>query len=148
MAFKVETENEPNIPHPLETEEFVWVKFREYFPFGDVSLRERRYQDIVTKALDGFKSARERELLLDMLDLQACVLIEQVWIQQEQTGNGKRRLFAAETHFSSSRLSLHSLLRLQYDLPSKTSGGTVLDDLPQEMTLFDLLGHARYGGRP
>lgn len=78
-----ETDHNPEMHHPLETEEFVGARFRKYFPFGEVSLRERRYQDILTKVLDGFKTDRERTLLLDMLDIQLCVLIEQVWIQQE-----------------------------------------------------------------
>jgi hypothetical protein len=132
----------PDIPHPLETEAFVWARFREYFPLGDVSLRERRYEDVVTKVLDGFKTDRERELLLDMLDMQACVLLEQVWIQQEHSGKGGKELFFEETHFASSRMSLHSMLRTMYRLPEKTSGRTIVRDLPETMTLFDMLGHA------
>ena len=40
-----ETDHNPEMHHPLETEEFVWARFRKYFPFGEVSLRERRYLD-------------------------------------------------------------------------------------------------------
>lgn len=138
-----ETDHNPEMHHPLETEEFVWARFRKYFPFGEVSLRERRYQDILTKVLDGFKTDIERTLLLDMLDIQLCVLIEQVWIQQEQTGSGGRGLFFEETHVSSLRLSCHSMLRQMYNLPIKTSGRSVLLSVTQTMTLFDLLGRAR-----
>lgn len=137
MIFTID--KDPEVPHPLETEVFVWARFREFFPLGDFSLRERRYLDILTKVLDGFKTYRERELLLDMLDIQTCVLLEQVWIQQEQTGSEGRELFGGEAHFASSWLTLNSRLRRMYDLPSKTSGRDFLFDLPQAMTLFDLL---------
>ena len=148
MGFTNETDNNSEAPHPLESETFVWARFREYFPFGEVSLRERRYEDILTKVLEGFKTDRERTLLLDMLDIQTCVLLEQVWIQQEQTGSGGQGLFFEETHVASSRLSRHTMLRETYHLPSKTSGRSVLLSVPKTITLFDLLGRGEFHGRP
>jgi hypothetical protein len=148
MDFTIETDNNSEAAHPLESETFVWARFREYFPFGDVSLRERRYEDILSKVLDGFKTDRERTLLLDMLDIQTCVLLEQVWIQQEQTGSGGQGLFFKETHIASSRLSCHSMLRQMYHLPSKTSGRSLLLSVQQTMTLFDLLGRGEFQSRP
>ena len=145
-AFDLEANPNPDIPHPLETEAFVWARFREYFPFGDTSLRERRYQDILVKVLEGFKDVRQRELLLDMLDIQLLVFIEQVWIQQEQSGSGCKTLFAENAEMASLRLDCHTMLRRMYGLPHKSSGRGVLHNLPETTTLFDMLGQAQYRG--
>jgi len=57
----------------IENKGFSWAKFRYLFPFGDVSLREGNYQNLVTKVLEQLGTSEQKELLLDMLDTQLCI---------------------------------------------------------------------------
>ena len=50
---------------------FDWALFREYFPFGDISLREGNYEKLVTAALDALTHRDERSQLMALLDAQA-----------------------------------------------------------------------------
>jgi len=42
------------------------------------------------KVLGLLETPEEKELLLDLLDTQNCVLLEQVWIQNEKSGEQEK----------------------------------------------------------
>ena len=67
----------------IQRDGFRWERIQDYFPFGDESLREGNYQRLTLAALSALKSEEERQLLLDLLDAQACVYTEQVWVANE-----------------------------------------------------------------
>ena len=47
----------------IQANGFDWALFREYFPFGDISLREGNYEKLVTAALDALSHHDERSQL-------------------------------------------------------------------------------------
>ena len=121
----------------LERDGFSWKLFRDYFPFGDIGLREGSYQKLVVKILECLESDKERELLLDMLDAQNCVFLEQVWIQNENS-EGTEQPFPVEGHFITAQLQINSNLRYQYGLAKKDARQAMLN-LPDSESLIDRL---------
>ena len=120
----------------LEENGFQWTHLREIFPFGAVELREGNYQRLLIKSVETSKTDEERALLLDLLDAQACVFLEQVWVQNEKLGDGDKPPFMMDAHFSSAWLQINSNIRLQYNLPGK-NGRQMMLNLPKTETLFD-----------
>ncbi len=120
----------------LEENGFQWTHLREIFPFGAVELREGSYQRLLVKSVETCKTDEQRELLLDLLDAQACVFLEQVWTQNEQIGGGENPPFMMDAHFSSTWLQINSNIRLEYKL-SKKAGRQMMLNLPATETLFD-----------
>ena len=51
----------------IQANGFDWALFREYFPFGDISLREGNYEKLVTAALDALSHHDERSQLIQVL---------------------------------------------------------------------------------
>ena len=98
----------------LEDFGFNWELLREYFPFGDIGLREGNYERLLTGCLKGIDSEQERDLLLDLLDVQAAVFLEQCWVQNEKLPKLKSEYssdvesaMTAEGHFASAWLQIN-----------------------------------------
>lgn len=91
---------------------FRWDRFQEYFPFGNLELREGEYLSLVEAALESFATKDDRQLLLDLLDIQWCVFIEQVWVANERTHD---TLTGAE--MAHARIAIGESLRRKHELP-------------------------------
>ena len=108
----------------LESEGFIWARLRDYFPFGDTSLREGNYQRLVEKILSFLPSPQDKSTFLALLDAQACVLLEQVWVQQEQSP--KETSSSIDGHFISAWLQINSNFRHSLGLPDRDARGAML----------------------
>lgn len=119
--------------HSIQTDGFRWNRIQDYFPFGDESLREGNYQRLLLAALDTLKSAEERQLLLDLLDAQACVYTEQVWVANEMAEKtGDTKPFPTGGHFSTAWLQIHDNLRFGHGLPLRQARTAMLKLQPPE----------------
>ena len=119
----------------LNTEGFSWARFRDIFPFGDISLREENYQKLVLKVLRFLESKGQKKLLLDLLDTQNCVFLEQVWIQNEQCTE-EEKPFPIHGHFITAQLKINSNIRLVMDL-EKIDSRTMMLNLAESERLLD-----------
>lgn len=118
----------------LESEGFLWARFRDYFPFGDVSLREGNYQRLVDRILSLLPTAEEKATLLSLLDAQACVLLEQVWVQQEQAEDSGKK--SVDGHFITAWLQINSNFRHSLRLRDRDARSAMLK-LPRGEMLAD-----------
>jgi hypothetical protein len=122
----------------IQEDGFDWDLFREYFPFGDISLREGNYQRLVTAALEALTAQDERGQLMALLDAQAAVFLEQAYAQNEVkeklTPNIAPRV--AETHFALAWLQINSNLSRQYKLPRRRMC-TLMLELDKDENLAD-----------
>jgi hypothetical protein len=117
----------------IQTDGFRWERFREYFPFGDVSLREGNYERLVQAALAAVKDGNMQQLLLDMLDAQACVFTEQVWVANEMAEKaGETEPFTIEAHFSTAWLQINDNLRFERSLQPRGARSVMLKLKPHE----------------
>jgi len=116
---------------------FDWGQFREYFPFGDISLREGNYQRIVTAALEALSAQKERAQLMALLDAQAAVFLEQAYVQNEAKEKLNLNIEqGAATHFASAWLQINSNLSMQYKLPRRQMR-TLMLELDKDKSLAD-----------
>lgn len=123
---------------------FDWCSLREYFPFGDATLAEGRYQQLVETSLSKLTELDERKQLLDILDLQAIAFLEQCWIQGERTATkGPESPFAGDAHFAAAWLQINGNLRRVYKVPSKNLRSIALN-LDLKETLSDRLSKSSY----
>lgn len=118
----------------LEVEGFSWEKLRDFFPFGDISLREGNYQKLVLAVLSHLESNKDKELLLDLLDTQNCVFLEQVWIQNEKC-DGEKKPFPVHGHFITAQLQINSNIRWELGLERRDSR-TMMLKLPESEKLL------------
>lgn len=109
----------------LEKSGFVWDQFREFFPFGDIELREGNYQRLVEKCLTLIPEKVQQARLLDLLDAQGCVFLEQCWVQNEFTSESTNP-FQIHAHFASAWLQINSNLRYRFGLPERDARGAML----------------------
>ena len=117
----------------LERSGFRWELFRDYFPFGDVSLREGNYQRLAQAALSAVGTKDEQQLLLDLLDAQACVFTEQVWVANEMAVKaGVAEPFTIEAHFSTAWLQINDNLRHAHGLQARGARTAMLKLQPPE----------------
>jgi hypothetical protein len=129
--------NYENAITSISTEGFQWERFREYFPFGDVALREGNYLRLVSHALASLPDTTQRALVLSLLDAQAAAFLEQVWVQNEQLQKiGKMEPFTIEGHFASAWLQINDNLRYEHGLAPRNVRGAMLKLQPPE-TLAD-----------
>ena len=106
--------------HAIETDGFHWAMLRDYFAFGDIALREGDYQRLVAAAIQSLDDRDASARLLDLLDAQASVFLEQVWVQNEMLERlGQEGTFQIEGHFASAWLQIHSNLRHELGLPAR-----------------------------
>lgn len=127
----------------LDRDGFDWRKFQEYFPFGELGLREGNYQRLVTKAVECLNTNEQRERLLDLLDAQACVFLEQVWVQNEELEKLDLPTIESGGHFPSAWLQINSNIRRENGLTDKNCRHLMLN-LSEKHTLVDrLIGHEK-----
>lgn len=107
----------------LEAEGFAWGRFPDYFPFGDIGLGEGNYQRLVERVLSLLESPVQQVVLLSLLDAQACVRLEQVWVQGEQD---PANALPIHGHILSAWLQINSNIRFALGLPYRDLRGAML----------------------
>lgn len=122
----------------IQSKGFDWALFREYFPFGDISLREGNYQKLVTTALDALSEHEDRIQLIGLLDAQAAVFLEQAYVQNEafEKLNPNVEPDGLEAHFASAWIQINSNLSYDYALPRRRLRSVMLE-LGKNETLAD-----------
>jgi len=119
----------------LDSEGFMWERLRDYFPFGDISLGEGDYQRLVERILALLPSPDQKSTLLSLLDAQTCVLLEQVWVQQEQAAQLGRQS-EVDGYFISAWLQINRNFRHNLGLRDRDARGAMLK-LPSGEMLAD-----------
>jgi hypothetical protein len=109
----------------LEKSGFAWNQFREFFPFGDIDLREGNYQRLAEKCLTFITEKEQQARFIDLLDAQGFVFLEQCWVQNELSSDSTNP-FQIHAHFASAWLQINSNLRNQFGLPDRDSRGAML----------------------
>jgi len=122
----------------IQTKGFDWALFREYFPFGDISLREGNYEKLVTAALDALSHHDERSQLIALLDVQAAVFLEQMYVQNEAVEKMNIEPTGIEAHFASAWIQINFNLSFKYKLPHRNLSSIMLE-LGQQDFLADKL---------
>ena len=122
----------------IQTKGFDWALFREYFPFGDISLREGNYEKLVTAALDALSHHDERSQLIALLDVQAAVFLEQTYVQNEAMEKMNIEPTGIEAHFASAWIQINFNLSFKYKLPHRNLSSIMLE-LGQQDFLADKL---------
>ena len=117
----------------LEHDGFRWECLREYFPFGDIALREGDYQRLAKCALNKIQELNKKQLFLDLLDAQGCVFVEQVWVANElEEAAGRKAPFEIEAHFATAWLQINDNLRCEFGLASRGARSAMLALQPPE----------------
>jgi hypothetical protein len=111
----------------IQTKGFDWALFRDYFPFGDISLREGNYEKLVTAALDALSHPDERSQLIALLDAQAAVFLEQTYVQNEAMEKMNIEPTGIEAHFASAWIQINSNLSLEYKLPRRQMRSAMIE---------------------
>jgi hypothetical protein len=122
----------------IQIKGFDWALFREYFPFGDISLREGNYEKLVTAALDSLSHHDERSQLMALLDVQAAIFLEQTYVQNEAMEKMNIEPTGMEAHFASAWIQINSNLSFKYKLPHRNLSSIMLE-LGQQDFLADKL---------
>ena len=124
--------------HAIKAKGFDWALFREYFPFGDISLREGNYQKLVTAALETLSQHEERVRLIALLDAQAAVFLEQVFVQNEALEKSDPNIEqeGLDAHFASAWIQINSNLSRHFNLPRRELRYVMLN-LDKNETLAD-----------
>ena len=122
----------------IQTNGFEWALFREYFPFGDISLREGNYQRLVEAALNALSHHDDRRQLMALLDAQAAVFLEQAFVQNEALEKLNIEPTGIEAHFTSAWIQINSNLSFKYKLPHRNLSSIMLE-LGQQDFLADKL---------
>ena len=122
----------------IQAKGFDWALFREYFPFGDISLREGNYQKLVTAALEALPQHEERVRLIALLDAQAAVFLEQAYVHNEalEKLDPNTNPDGLDAHFASAWIQINSNLSGLYELPRRQLRSVMLD-LDKYETLAD-----------
>lgn len=125
----------------IADEGFHCDRFREYFPFGYLDLREGNYLRLATAVLENLPDAPDQETFLALLDAQAAVFLEQVWVQNEQVQRtGSNAPFKIEGHFASAWLQINDNLRRTYGLPTRSTRAALLELQPTETIADRIVG--------
>lgn len=120
----------------LEHQGLRWERFQALFPFGFLGLREGEYVQLVEAALRSISDAAEQSHFMDLLDMQWCAYLEQLWAMSSFS-NGEDR-FAGESEGVNARLQIGSNIRRQYNLPRKDLRHVMLS-IGGDDTLAELL---------
>ena len=110
----------------IQTNGFEWALFREYFPFGDISLREGNYQRLVEAALNALSHHDDRRQLMALLDAQAAVFLEQTYVQNEALEKLNIEPTGIDAHFASAWIQINSNLSFEYKLPRRQMRSAML----------------------
>lgn len=129
----------------LQAEGFSWHALRQYFPFGDLSLREGEHERLVCAVLDALPTEYEKELFISLLDTQICVYWEQMLIQDEMHERlGLELKFEGENHFALARLQIGANIRRRYGLKRREVRDAMMELGSDEM-LLDRMTNATDG---
>ena len=120
----------------IEHQGFQWDRFQAFFPFGYLGIREGQYSQLVEAALRSMSDGRERSLLMDLLDLQWCTYLEQLWAMASVSKEADA--YVGEMHFVDARLQLGSNIRREFNLPKKDLRHLMMS-MGGDDTLADLL---------
>jgi hypothetical protein len=120
----------------IQTKGFDWALFRDYFPFGDISLREGNYQRLVEAALDALSLSKEQAQLIAMLDAQAAVFWEQAFVQNEALEKLNIEPTGVDAHIAAAWIQINSNLSFKYKLPHRNLSSIMLE-LGQQDFLAD-----------
>lgn len=110
----------------IQSKGFDWALFRNYFPFGDISLREGNYQRLVRSALDALSLSEEQAQLIAMLDAQAAIFWEQAFVQNEAVEKLNIEVTSVDAHIAAAWIQINSNLSRQYNLPCRDLGSIML----------------------
>ena len=122
----------------IQTKGFDWALFRNYFPFGDISLREGNYQRLLEAALNTLSLSEEQTQLIAMLDAQAAVFWEQAIIQNEALEKLNIEVTSVDAHIAAAWIQINSNLSRKYKLPHRDLG-SIIFELGQQDFLADKL---------
>jgi len=106
---------------------FDWALFRDYFPFGDISLGEGNYQRLVEASLGAIRLSEERTKLIAMLDAQAAVFWEQSFVQNESLEKLSIETTGVDAHIAAAWIQINSNLSRQYKLPRRDLRAIMLE---------------------
>ena len=122
----------------IQRDGFDWKLFRDYFPFGDIRLRESNYHSLVSVALEALSQQKQRNLLIALLDTQAAAFLEQVFVQNEIKGkpNPDGKGCGLEAHFALAWIQINSNLCAKYGLRKRNLRSVMLE-LGKEEYLAD-----------
>ena len=70
-----------------QTKGFDWALFRDYFPFGDISVEEGNYQRLVEVVLEALSLSEEQTQLIAMLDAQAAIFWSNFLVKMKHLKN-------------------------------------------------------------
>jgi hypothetical protein len=88
---------------------------------------------LVQAAFAAIEKPDEQQLLLDLLDAQACVFTEQVWVANEMAEiGGSPKPYSVEAHFSTAWLQINSNLRFENRLQPRDARSAMLKLQPPE----------------
>jgi hypothetical protein len=120
----------------LEHQGLRWERFQALFPFGFLGLREGEYVQLVEAALRSISDTAEQSHLMDLLDMQWCTYLEQLWAMSSFSNDETR--FAGESERVNARLQIGSNIRREFNLPKKDLRHVMLS-VGGDDTLADLL---------
>lgn len=120
----------------LEHQGLRWERFQALFPFGFLRIREGEYVQLVEAALRSISDAAEQSHFMDLLDMQWCTYLEQLWAMSSYTD--EEDAYVGEMHFADARLQLGSNIRRDFNLPGKDLRKLMMS-VGGDDTLADLL---------
>jgi hypothetical protein len=120
----------------IEQQGFRWDRFQALFPFGYLGIREGEYVQLVEAALRSMSDTAEQSHFMDLLDMQWCTYLEQLWGQASFSND--ENAYVGEMHFADARLQIGSNIRREYNLPKKDLRHVMLS-VGGDDTLADLL---------
>jgi hypothetical protein len=120
----------------LEHLGFRWERFQALFPFGFLGIREGEYVQLVEAALRSIRDTAEQSHFMDLLDMQWCTFLEQLWAMSRYSN--EENAHVGEMHFVDVRLQIGSNIRRDFNLPQKDLRHAMLS-VGGDDTLADLL---------
>jgi len=105
---------------------FDWSLFQSYFPFGDFSLREGHYQKLVLASLESIQDFNDKVRLIALLDMQAAVFLEQIWVINEKVEHEKE-MDSIPSHFALAWIQINSNLSQKFNLPRRDVRSLMLE---------------------
>lgn len=120
----------------LEHQGLRWERFQALFPFGFLGIREGEYVQLVEAALRSISDAAEQSHFMDLLDMQWCTYLEQLWAMSSHSD--EEDAYVGEMHFADARLQIGSNIRRDFDLQQKDFRKLMLS-VGRDDTLADLL---------
>ena len=105
---------------------FKWSLFQNYFRFGDVLLREGNYQKLVLASLESLHDFKDKVRLIALLDMQAAVFLEQVWVMNEQFEDEKE-VDPVPSHLALAWIQINENLSREFNLPRRNVSSRMLE---------------------